>query len=332
MKLLFVKIIKINSKFILKVFLILFTIFLIIYSKTNIQAVVSSISLFFSKVFPSLFPFFIATELLSHTNIINILNNLLSPFMKRIFNVSGSCSFPFLMGMISGYPTGAKILSDFRKNNICSKEECERMLAYTNNSGPLFIIGTVGTSLFFNTEIGYLLLFAHILGAITVGIIFRNYKNTRSTSEVEELSISNFSTVLTNSIYNSFKTLGMILGYIILFSIIINIIVSSHILDIFNTLPYSIWIKSILLSFLEITNGINLISSIYSKSLIPNIVITSFFLGFGGLSVLLQVYSIISKTDLSIKPYIIGKLLHGTISLVYTTIFLLVIPIFNFAV
>ena len=53
------------------------------------------------------------------------------------------------MGILSGYPTGAKIISDFRKRNICTKVECERLLAYTNNSGPLFIIGTVGSSFFF---------------------------------------------------------------------------------------------------------------------------------------------------------------------------------------
>ena len=47
------------------------------------------------------------------------------------------------MGLISGYPIGAKIATNFRKNNICSKEECERLLSFTNNSGPLFIVGTV---------------------------------------------------------------------------------------------------------------------------------------------------------------------------------------------
>ena len=97
--------------------------------------------------------------------------------MKPLFNVSGKGAFPFIMGIISGYPTGAKIVSDFRKNNICTKVECERLLAYTNNSGPLFIIGTVGSSLFLSTEIGILLLITHIFGTLTVGIIFRFYKN-----------------------------------------------------------------------------------------------------------------------------------------------------------
>ena len=111
-------------------------------------AVKNGLSLWANSVVPSLFPFFVATELLSHTNIINQLGNILNFIMKPLFNVNGKGSFAFIMGIISGYPIGAKIAANFRKNNICSKEECERLLSFTNNSGPLFIIGTVGISMF----------------------------------------------------------------------------------------------------------------------------------------------------------------------------------------
>lgn len=329
MKVLFLNKPKLNTKFLIKVFLILFIIFLIMFSKTNILAVQNAISLFFEKVFPSLFPFFIAADLLSHTNIINILNTILSPIMKPLFNVSGKGAFPFIMGIISGYPTGAKIVSDFRKNNICTKVECERLLAYTNNSGPLFIIGTVGSSLFLSTEIGILLLITHIFGTLTVGIIFRFYKNNyyRNENIVDELDIDNFSSILTESIFTSFKTTGMIFGFIIMFSIINNILLTSGILKLF---PSAI-IGSIL-STCEITNGINYISMIKSSNLTIQLILTSFFLGFGGISVLMQVYSIISKTDLSIKPYILGKLLHGLTSAIYTLIIILLFPSFSFKI
>ncbi len=324
---------KVNSKFILKLILLLFLFSLLFYSNSNIIAISNAIELFLYKVFPSLFPFFIATDLLSHTNFINILNNILTPIVKPLFNVSGKGAFPFIMGIISGYPTGAKILSDFRKNNVCSKTECERLLAYTNNSGPLFIIGTVGTSLFFSKEIGYLLLLTHLLGTLTVGILFRFYKNNyREIEYTEELSFSNFSSLLSNSILNSLKTLGTILGYIIIFSIIINIFLTSGVLNIFNSFEYYIWIKSTILGIFEITNGISFVSNIAVKTLTPSIILTSFLLGFGGISVLMQVYSIISKTDLSIKPYIIGKLLHGIFSALYTFLLLCIFPIFKFTI
>lgn len=82
--------------------------------------------------------------------------------------------------------------------------------------------------------------------------------------------------------------------------------------------------------FLEITNGINSISCIASKKLSINIIISAFLLGFGGISVLLQVWSITSKTDLSIKPYLYGKLLQGIFASFYTYVFINIIPFFNF--
>ena len=81
---------------------------------------------------------------------------------------------------------------------------------------------------------------------------------------------------------------------------------------------------------LEITNGINIISNISCKKLSINIIFTAFLLGFGGISVLLQVWSIVSKTDLSIKPYFYGKILHGLFASLYTYIFMNIIPFFNF--
>jgi len=92
----------------------------------------------------------------------------------------GEGAFPFLMGIISGYPVGAKIVTKLRENNTCTKEECERLLAFTNNSGPLFIVGTVGISLIGDTTIGIILLIIHILASITVGILFRFWKSSNT--------------------------------------------------------------------------------------------------------------------------------------------------------
>ncbi len=116
---------------------------LIIFSKSNISSSKSGLILWANTIVPSLLPFFIATELLSHTSVITFLGKALKYIMRPIFNVPGEGAFAFIMGIISGYPIGAKIVSDLYKNKICTKLEAERLTAFTNNSGPLFIIGTV---------------------------------------------------------------------------------------------------------------------------------------------------------------------------------------------
>ena len=327
-----------------------FTLCLLIFSKNNLPAVKSGLSLWANSVVPSLFPFFVATELLMHTNIVSQLGLILNNYMKPLFNVRGEGSFAFIMGIISGYPVGAKIATNFRKNNICTKEECERLLSFTNNSGPLFIIGTVGILMFKNTAIGILLFITHILACISVGIIFRfwkknkqselyNLKNSSKINTKKEVSFSNLGEVLAESITSSISTILLIGGFVVIFSSIISILQSGGILNLISTCLSPIanslnidttFISSILTGILEITNGINSISNIACKKISINIIITAFLLGFGGISVLLQVWSITSKTDLSIKPYIYGKIIQGFLAGFYTYILINIFPFFNF--
>lgn len=180
------------KQLILPFILILFTSGLIIFSSSNLSAAKNGLVLWANSVVPSLFPFFVATELLSYTNFTYYLGKILNKFMKPIFNIRGEGAFALIMGIISGYPTGAKIAANFRKNNICSKEECERLLSFTNNSGPLFIIGTVGISMFGNSTIGFLLLITHLLASLTVGILFRFWKYDEKSTLQKNNSYVNF--------------------------------------------------------------------------------------------------------------------------------------------
>lgn len=113
---------------------LLFIIFLLMFSTTNLASAKTGLTLWATSIVPSLFPFFVATELLSQTSIPHLLGCIFNVFMKPVFNIRGEGSFAFIMGLISGYPMGAKIACDFRKNNILSKVECERLLSFTNNS------------------------------------------------------------------------------------------------------------------------------------------------------------------------------------------------------
>ena len=69
---------------------------------------------------------------------------------------------------------------------------------------------------------------------------------------------------------------------------------------------------------LEITNGINKISILENVEFIEKLPVVALILGFGGFSVHMQVASIISDSDLSLKPYLLGKLLQGIFASIYT--------------
>ncbi len=327
----------------------LFTISLVIFSRQNLSAAKNGLSLWFNSVVPSLLPFFIATELLGYTDIIAKIGKVLNRFMKPIFNVPGIGAYAFIMGIISGYPVGAKIVTNFRKQGLCTKAQCERLIAFTNNSGPLFILGTVGISLFANTTTGFLLLITHILAGILVGFIFRfwKYKDNENLSSQTQFStpekqlscnVTNLGKILSSSISNAISNVVMIGGFVTLFSIIISILNSSGIIGIVSSIFTPIFelfgisgkfCAPFLCGIVELTNGISTIANIMVKNISTNVVLVSFLLGFGGFSILLQVFSIISETDISILPYLLGKILHGSLSALLTYLLINSFPIFN---
>lgn len=335
------------KKIIPSLILLLFIIGLMLFSNTNLMAAKKGLTLWANSIVPSLFPFFVATELLSKTNFVYFIGRFFNNIMYPFFNIPGEGSFALIMGLLSGYPVGAKIATNFRKNNICSKEECERLLSFTNNSGPLFIIGSVGISLFGNSTIGFLLLFTHLLASISVGFLFRFWKKNDSKNFISSSSniknrtikLSSLGEIIGNSIKNSTNTILMIGGFVVLFSVILSILKTSNLLNIscyfmkpifeFFRIPQSFY-SGFISGIIELTNGLNIICNIPEKNISINIIIASFLLGLGGISVLLQVWSCISKTDLSITPYILGKILQACFSALYTWIFINIVPFFNF--
>lgn len=332
------------KKNLLTIFFTAFLVCLTLFSKSNLNATKNGIMLWAKNVVPSLFPFFIATELLNYTNLPYYLGKITNKFMRPLFNVPGEGSYAFIMGIISGYPVGAKIVNNFVENNICTKQEAERMLSFTNNSGPLFIIGTVGISLFGDSQIGILLFVTHILSCLTVGIIFgliskskrnkleRLYISTNNTKDL--YSVSDLGTILSNSISNAISTIMLIGGFIVLFSIIISILNNANIFSYISCIFGYIGIPTgyvcgILSGLIELTNGISSISNLHVKNMSTQIIITAFLLGFAGISIFLQIFSIASKNKLSMKPYLIGKLMQGFIAAFYTFIILQSFNYFN---
>lgn len=124
-----------------------------------------------------------------------------------------------------------------------------------------------------------------------------------------------------------------------LFSVIISILNNAKIFDLLGlfvspfldkiNLPSS-FASGFFAGIIELTNGVAIISSIPFKAISVNMIICAFLLGFGGISILLQVLSITSSSDISIKPYIIGKLMQGAFAALYTYLLIANFSFLNF--
>ena len=311
--------IKIYKMFISVLLLSMIT-FFVLKPGVVISSAKNALILCFNTVIPSLFPFFVCSGLLIKLGFAQVLSKRIGFIMKPLFNVNGSGSSAFLLGIISGYPTGAITAVQLYENKLCNKTEAERLLAFCNNSGPIFILGAL-TCMYNSQTAGVILYISHILAALTVGIIFRFYKKTsvvRDTHTDMPSIATPFATVFANVMKESLNTILLICASVVFFKVVIDTAVY-----VFNLQGY---VLASVAGFTEFTSGINVIAGM-NVSLSEKIVLSSVVLGFAGISVHFQVLNILSETDLSAKPYFAGKLLHSVFSSLYVLIMLRFIPV-----
>lgn len=117
---------------------VLLTLSIVVYPDRALEAALDGMRIFFGVVFPSLFPFFVLSEIMLGLGVVHFLGVLFEPLMRPLFNVPGEGAFALSMGLAAGYPMDAVITARFRRAGICTRVEGERLLAFTNTADPVF--------------------------------------------------------------------------------------------------------------------------------------------------------------------------------------------------
>ncbi len=299
---------------------------LLCFPQALLQKSIESVDLWFNTVLPSLFPFLTATGILIRLGIAHKLGYIFQPIMKPIFGLSGICAFPLILGMISGYPSGAKITVTLCQNKALSQKEAQAILAFCNNPGPLFVVGTAGTAFLKNPAMGYFMLFCIFAGAITTGILLRFFYKTENNITAKSnytlsapSNIEPIGKILANSVADAMETVTQIGGFIILFGVIIEAFQQTGIIAFFAKYFSGIFslsssaIAAILGGILEMTNGAFLLSQSPEQIHTQLTAITA-ILSFGGLSILAQTLGILSSIPISSAKYFFSKCLNSIFS------------------
>lgn len=261
-------------------------------------------------VIPSIFPFFVISSFMVNTGFLNCIGKFISPIAKKIFRISGSGVVVFLIGILCGYPTGAKLISELYEKKMLNKHEATKLLPFCNNSGPLFVIGAVGNGMLGNAYFGFTLYLIHIISAFLVGLIFSFFSRQDITKKDISVAAVSVGEAFSDAVRHSVKTMLEVCGFVIFFSVLRSFFIPV-ILKLFGSSIVGLFISSMA----EVTMGtLDICNSGLSTPVI--IVLLSGIIGFGGICVLLQVMGIISETDLGIKTYITGKLLQMILSMI----------------
>lgn len=272
---------------------------------------------------PTLFPFFVLSKLFTSCNLVCDISNIFKPITKRLFKSPPITAYVFFMSIITGYPVGCKLISDLYKNGQISKQNAKKAISFCSNSGPMFILGSVGIGMFSNAKIGYTILLCHILGAIINGMI---YRGKLYDLQQNEINTHHKKTSFSESVTESISSILLIGGVICFSFVVIEIITTSFL---FNSIVDGIAgigiNKNIIISFFsglcEITKGCLLVSSC-GLTYQTSTMLCCFIISFGGVSTILQ-STAFTQNIISIKGFVFRKFTHAIISTILSCLFIL---------
>jgi sporulation integral membrane protein YlbJ len=337
------------STYLLGLAAVLLTVFLVRFPKEAFDASIAGLEIWWHIVFPALLPFFIFARILIGLGVVHMMGVFLEPVMRPVFNVPGSGSFIMAMGFASGFPIGAILSAEIRARNMCNKTEAERLLSFTNTADPLFMCGAVAVGMLGYPAAGLTIAIAHYLSSLSLGFIMRFYKyKDRSSTVYGQGRVSSMpgralaamikarredgrplGQLMGDAIRQSVESLLLIGGFIILFSVIIRIL---DVVGLVSPLGRGIeiilrWIglspslgPALISGFFEIDLGCQYTALDPQAGLSDKIIASGMIIAWSGLSVHAQVASIISKTDISIVPYVFARCIHAVLAGIYTAI------------
>ena len=293
--------------------IMLFLLYQIIEKKSLVFSSINySLNIWVKNLVPTLFPFFIISDILIHYRFTDYIPMFFKKICKYLFNITDNMITILLLSIISGFPSNARNTRTLYDNGDIDLDEANHILIFSHFSNPLFILTTVAIFFFNNEKIGIILLLSHYLSNFLLGIIFRNYfmHNNKVINKDKNFKL-NFGNVLILAIKRSIDTILLICGIVTIFLLLSSIINNVFSFNLYN----SMLVKGIF----EITIGIEALSS-FGISLTYKAVIASCFLAFGGLSVHMQVMSQLVDTEISYKYFFTGRLYQMILSGIITYI------------
>lgn len=277
-------------------FLLLIELLILINSDIVIKSVITSLNMFLTKIFPSLFPTMVMGLLLVKLGIYRIIT--FQNLFKRLFRFNEIDTSIFITSLFCGTPSNATFINNYLQKGIISENEALNLLCCTHFINPLFVIGGVGIYIFNSYKIGIIILLMLYLSNLIKAFLLRNNFNPYLESNVIKEKV-NFKDIFVSIIKESMLNLLVILGIVILFNILIILI--KEIFNLNNILKVFINI------ILEMTSGILSIKTL-NINIILKILLAYLSLSFGGLCIWFQTISMITNKNIKYFKYFIFRL------------------------
>lgn len=298
-------------------FIILLFIILITAPGLTIYGASIGLKLWYQNVLPTLLPLMLVGLLIARTDASKWLGRLLSPIIRILFGTKNEyAATAIIMGMMCGYPMCGVICSDLLKQNKISRSEHRYLMSFCNLPSPMFIVGLIWTTVLNHCITLPVLLLVYYGSMVIVSLLSRLIIKPMPLTDITSLSHAPSSTSqgqpasFPDILETAIEQVILLITKIGLYMMVVCAILQhlSRVLPSDSLLP-----ACIISTILEMTSGINLAADAYADGTLGHTLLILFCIlgsGFGGICVLMQIFSATKNTRYSMKEYLAWKILY----------------------
>lgn len=316
---------------------------MLLYPAPSLNAALRGLTIWWDILFPALVPFFVIAELMLGFGIVHFFGTLLDPMMRPLFRVPGIGGFVMAMGFASGYPVGARLTAQLWEQRLVSREEGERLVAFTTTSDPIFLIGAVSVGFFHDVGLAVVLAATHYGTSVIIGLLMRFHGRAPSNeSEAKPAGgrlfwramqamhrarlgdSRTFGEMLRDALQSSLKLIMIVGGLVVFFCVVLEVLTLSHMMNglyvAVSSLLHLVGVpaelsQAVVGGLFEVTLGAKSAAAAGAHlTLASKVAIAAFVLSWSGLSVHAQIVSLLNRTDLRYAPFGIARLAHGVMA------------------
>ena len=250
-------------------------------------------------VIPALFPFMAVTGLLVRLGFGQWLAPYTAGLTVPLFRLPGCAGSALLLGLVGGYPIGARTAAELYRSGALTRQEAERLLTFCNNSNPVFLISVLGAGVFRSVRAGMWLWLIHVAAALLTGLLFRGQnRRRRSVPPAISFQAPSLPAAFVASVKDAAGGMLSVCAFVTLFYVLVSP------LSRLNGMPAALAVG---------------VTELFSLTPLLTCDRVGFILaagcaGWGGLSVFCQTAAVLDSTDLSVRSCFLGKLVHGMLS------------------
>ena len=271
--------------------------------------IISSLEMWAYVLIPSLFPYLVISVFVTSSGILKIFLPV-TKIIAAIFNISEKSAEIYICSLFCGYPCGAVCSADLCRTGEISDSEAEKLICYTNNASPLFLVSVVGCSFIGSLTDGIALYVIQTLSAFLCAVLLRR---TGTEHKIKPARMQNLHTNIAYCCENAVRIMINICGFVVLSAVCSEIIFIS-----FKTVSDALsinmpkYIECALYSLFEISNGAKRITAYYNNKAWFAFLCAA--VSWSGISVFLQIKSAAAKY-IKTKNLIYAKSIQAFFSL-----------------